>query len=79
MSTLVTISDVTSQVSFDLNDDECLPITKCTCGAKFKSWEFFISVNDGGEYYSCPQCGSKFYWATHIKVFQVDKHEAVDE
>ena len=63
--------DVTDQVSFDNPDDECLPITKCVCGAKFRAWsEFNISIYSDDPY-PCPKCGRKLYFRNSIRVMEV--------
>jgi len=40
--------DVTDQVEFGNNDDECLPLHKCVCGKKFDHWDAIISIYDQG-------------------------------
>ena len=62
--------DVTNLVDFHNNDDECLPITKCVCGAKFTPWDFFISIYDDDPY-RCPLCGKKLFFRLDIRVFEV--------
>ena len=62
--------DVTSQVEFGNNDDECLPITKCVCGAVFMPWEFIISIYSD-DAYECPKCQRKFYFSCSIRIYQV--------
>ena len=67
------IVDVTDQVDFGWPDDECLPMKKCGCGATWALWEWdglLLSIykDDPRE---CPECGRKFYWESHIKVFEV--------
>ena len=64
----MTDRDVTDQVGFGNNDDECLPITKCVCGATFPAWEFFISIYDD-EPYKCPECGLGLYFSLRIRVY----------
>lgn len=62
--------DVTALVDFENNDDECLPITKCVCGAKFPSWDRTISVyRDWAN--PCSECGRKLYFSFRITVFEV--------
>ena len=63
--------DVTSQVDFQNNDDECLPITKCVCGKEFSAWSFMISIYEDGAY-ACPKCGAKLFFRLGIRVFQVE-------
>lgn len=62
--------NVTGEFEFALNDDELLPIKKCSCGARFPLWHFSIGIypDDPSE---CPECGRKFYWRTHIEVIEV--------
>lgn len=62
--------DVTKDLDWNNPDDECLPVTKCVCGAEFSPWKFFISIYDDTPY-ACPKCGSKFFWRSSIKIFQV--------
>ena len=66
--------NVTKKVEFQNNDDECLPITKCVCGAQFIPWEFIISIySDDAS--SCPECGRKLYFCNEIQVYEVAKIE----
>jgi hypothetical protein len=62
--------DVTEKVEFDWNDNECLPLTKCVCGAEFKLWTFIISIYEDDPYY-CPECKRGLFWTTRIKVYEV--------
>lgn len=62
--------NVTSLVDFELNDDECLPITKCMCGAEFGHWKFMISVYRDHAY-RCPKCGRGLYFELQITVYEV--------
>jgi hypothetical protein len=64
------IVNVTKEVEFENNDDECLPITKCACGAKFPAWHFYISIYDDDPTI-CPVCGRKFYFRNAIQVYEV--------
>ena len=63
--------DITDQVRFDLNDDECLPITKCVCGERFGPWDFFISIYRDHPY-RCPACGRALYFRPGIRVYEVN-------
>jgi DNA-directed RNA polymerase subunit RPC12/RpoP len=71
------IIDITNQVQFYTNDDECLPIVECACGHAFDPWEFVLSVyrDDPRE---CPNCGRKMFFQNEITVYQVIE-EGVDE
>jgi DNA-directed RNA polymerase subunit RPC12/RpoP len=62
--------DVTKQVKFGNNDDECLPITKCICGQKFDVWDFIISIYKDDPTV-CPNCGIKLYFSNETRVYQV--------
>jgi len=64
------IKDVTNLVYFDDYSDESLPITQCICGQKFGAWEFIISIYDD-DITKCPNCGTKLFFRSSIKVFQV--------
>ena len=64
-----TDKNVTDLVHFDINDDECLPITKCLCGAEFKPWDFVISIYRDSAC-KCPKCGRDFYFKNSIQVYQ---------
>lgn len=64
------VREVTDLVGFENNDDECLPITKCLCGAKFPSWDFIISIYPDLAY-SCPKCRTKLYFTASIKIYEV--------
>ena len=63
-------NDVTKLVDFHDNDDECLPITKCVCGAKFVPWQFVIGIYPDTPY-RCPQCNRGFYFSLEIRVYEV--------
>ena len=67
--------DVTNLVRFGDNDSECLPITRCVCGATFPAWEFIIGIYDD-EPYGCPKCGRKLYFSVSIRVFEKRDEEA---
>ena len=63
--------DITDLVDFGLNDDECLPLTRCVCGQVFKRWEFIISIYpDMAD--ECPNCGRKLYFKVAIMIFEVE-------
>lgn len=62
--------DVTDQVEFNLNDDECLPLTKCVCGAEFESWNFILGVYEDDPK-ECPYCKRKLYFKPSIKVYEL--------
>lgn len=61
--------DITSEVSFERNDDESLPLTKCVCGAKFPPWDFILGMER--DYPNTCDCGRKLYFTLDIKVFEV--------
>jgi len=64
--------DVTDQVEFEGNDDECLPITKCVCGARFGAWEFVINIYEDMAH-NCPVCGKKLYFRASVRVYEVEE------
>jgi hypothetical protein len=63
--------NVTGQVEFGRNDDECLPILTCVCGIEFPEWDFIISIYPELAT-ACPRCGKKFYFENTIQIFQVE-------
>ena len=64
--------DITDLVDFGLNDDECLPLTKCVCGQEFESWTFLISVyRDVHAASRCPNCKRRLYFRPQIRVFEI--------
>ena len=65
--------DVTDQVEFGWNDEECMPITKCVCGANFEAWAYIISIYEEGPY-RCRKCGVGLYFRPAIRVYKVN-HE----
>ena len=69
-SLVVKYIDVTDSVEFEWNDDECLPITKCVCGAKFAAWEHIISIYEEDPY-KCPKCGVGLYFRPMIRVYKL--------
>lgn len=62
--------DITSEVSFERNDDECLPLTKCACGRKFPAWDFILGMER--DYPHACDCGRRLYFTLDIKVFEVE-------
>ena len=62
--------DVTDLVKRGYVDDEHMPIEKCVCGAKFKGWDWTISIYRE-DAYECPKCGRKFYFQQTVRVFEV--------
>ena len=64
--------DVTTQVDFQNNDDECLPLTKCVCGKTFEPWEHILSIYEDSPK-ECPNCGRKLFFRIGIRVFQVEE------
>lgn len=64
--------DITQEVDFQNNDDECLPLTKCICGQTFSPWEFIISIYDE-DARECPSCHRKMFFRLGIRVFQVEE------
>jgi DNA-directed RNA polymerase subunit RPC12/RpoP len=62
--------NVTSEIQFNNNDDEALPITKCICGAQFDGWEFYISIYEDCPT-PCPKCGRRFIFKNQITVYEV--------
>lgn len=62
--------DITDKVSFQLSDDECLPLTKCICGVKFDPWTFILSIYSDTPK-ECPNCKAKLYFSNQIRVYQV--------
>ena len=65
------IVDVTEQVSFEWNDDECLPLTKCVCGATWQAWAGPILGIEKDWADACPECGRKLYFGISIRVYEV--------
>ena len=61
--------DITEQVEFETNDDECLPLTKCACGRKFGSWKFVLSIYRDSAI-ECA-CGRKLYFSCNIRIYEV--------
>lgn len=55
---------------WSLPDDEMLPLTRCVCGAEYKTWEVTISIypEDPTE---MPCCGRKLYFVPKIEVREV--------
>ena len=68
------ITDVTSLVDFQNNDDELLPITKCVCGKTFSPWTFNISIYEQDPS-TCDGCGRKLFFRLGIRVFEVEENE----
>jgi len=64
--------DVTKKVSFQNNDDEALPLTKCVCGKEFRPWDFIISIYDEDPA-QCPECGAKLFFELNVNVYQIDE------
>ena len=66
--------DVTEVVEFELNDGECLPLTKCVCGCTYSPWDLIL---DMGVARTMPCCGRRLYFSTSIQVSEVlDSTEA---
>jgi len=63
--------DVTEQVNIGcLEDEECLPIHKCVCGAEFKDWAEVLSIYRDDAIWECPNCHRKLYFSLKVKVFE---------
>jgi len=62
--------DVTEWMELGAIDDEALVILKCVCGARFNSWDFFISMYPDTPY-TCDKCHRKFYFKVQITVYEV--------
>lgn len=62
--------DITSEVSFERNDDESLPLTKCACGAEFTPWDFTLGMER--DHPNECDCGRKLYFTLDIKVFELE-------
>lgn len=62
--------DVTSQVEFQNNDDESLPITRCVCGEKFSAWYRTLSIYEEGPW-ECPKCGVRLMFSCGITVYRI--------
>jgi DNA-directed RNA polymerase subunit RPC12/RpoP len=62
--------NVTDKVDFDWADGESLPITKCVCGAEFKTWDFHISIYQE-DATKCPKCSRKLFWKPFVQVWEV--------
>ena len=68
------MKDVTDLVEFGSNDDECLPLYKCVCGAKYESWKFTLSIYSDPDWANeCKFCGRKLYFSISIRVYEIDK------
>lgn len=52
-------------------DDEILPVTRCVCGAKYRPWEFVISIYDDAPT-EMPCCGRKVYFRQEIEIVEVE-------
>ncbi len=64
--------DITSEVKFDSNDGDSLPLRKCACGATFDSWDFILHEgNDFRDPTECPKCGRKMIFEANIRVYEV--------
>ena len=63
------IKDITKDVEFTNNDDECLSITKCKCGMIFDPWEFIISIYENDPY-ECSSCKRKLFFRNSITIFE---------
>jgi len=62
--------DITNEVSFERNDDEHLPLTKCACGAKFEPWDFILGIERDYPK-SRLHCKRKLYFTVDIKVYEI--------
>ncbi len=62
-------SDITDKVSFQRNDDEHLPLTKCACGKTFDPWDFILGMEEDYPE-ECPGCKRKMFFTLDIKVFE---------
>jgi len=62
--------DVTELVSFGIDDDECLEIRKCACGAEYTPWDFVISIYRDNAH-RCRRCKKGFYFRSKITVYEV--------
>lgn len=60
--------DVSDQVEFGANDDECLPLHTCVCGAKFAAWTQVLSIYPETPW-TCPQCGRRLHFSFSIQVY----------
>jgi DNA-directed RNA polymerase subunit RPC12/RpoP len=65
------MSDVTDQVTWEDNDGECLPLTKCVCGTRFDAWSEIVSIYKNHPW-TCPKCGVKLIFSVGITVKKVD-------
>ena len=66
--------DITNDVEFELNDDDCLPLTKCVCGKTFGFWNFVLGM-DGEDCSKCPECKREMYFLIKIMVFEKESVE----
>ena len=64
--------EVTDLVDFDYPDGECLPITKCVCGAKYNLWEEILSIYSE-DAWKCPNCGISLYFRNQIYIYSVNR------
>lgn len=69
------IYDITAEVRYGAIDDECLPLTKCACGAEWAAWEGPILQLGPDDPYECPECHAKLYWEQDIRVKCIDYPE----
>ena len=65
-----TLKDVTDQVDFGDVDAECLPLTECVCGERFRAWDQVLGVYPDRPWV-CPKCNTKLVFSNAIKVYQV--------
>ena len=66
------MNDVTEQVEIGTGeqDGEHMPLYRCMCGVPFKTWEAVLSIYPEDPWV-CPNCGTKLYFKTDVKVFEV--------
>ena len=64
--------DVTADVKFGAVDDECLPLTRCLCGAAWNAWHGpVLSYTSRETAEECPVCLRRFYFTNDIRVWEV--------
>ena len=61
--------DITGEVDFKLNDDECLPLTRCACGDESEPWDFILGMERDYPK-ECPNCKRKLYFKPNIRVYE---------
>lgn len=61
--------DVTERVGFQEPDSECLPLTRCVCGAEFRPWQQCVSIYVENAW-ECPKCKRRLLFSNVVRVFE---------